>query len=187
VAEADFVWQDRRLNVDREAAGMWRRQLGLQRDDYPFTVEHSIGALVPFAAQHFPSARVLAVIIHPACPFDMLDRLAGLLKARIERDDAVVLLSMDFAHRLDSRETARRDRESLAVLKALDGRFTRRLTSDCPKGWYVFARALQDCGPRLDVLCHTTNEEYLGTAQEDVTSYFFAIVSSDAAAGRPVR
>ncbi len=181
VAEADFVWQGRRLVTDRQTARMWQRELGLERDDYPFLFEHSITSLLPFAAEHFLAARIVAVIIHPECSFGRLDELVGLLRRRASRGKTLVLLSTDFAHHLDTQETEKRDRESLAVLQAMHTHYTRRLTCDCLKGWYVFARALRGRDPSMEIVFHTTNEQYLNAPQDDITSYFFAIVTADVA------
>lgn len=114
----DFLTALGTVPLDREGAVVLLRS-ELVSESSLFSHEHGVQALLPFIAHHFPGAFVLPVAIGKRSTPKEWGTLAELL-APIVDGDTLIVQSTDFSHYLDREETAKRDRESLAVLLSGD-------------------------------------------------------------------
>lgn len=173
----DFRWEGRTISIDRESANNWNAKLGLPPDRIPFFTEHSIFTIVPFIKHAFPDALLVPVIINPSASSHTIDQLADILAGSLDDADTptIVLTSIDFAHHLNTEETNRRDVLSFQALLKADVLSIQDITCDSPKSVQAMFSAIDGRDPQADVIFHTTNEDFLGVPQDDITSYFFVL------------
>jgi MEMO1 family protein len=152
------------------------------RDESTFRGEHSIGALVAFIKYYFPDAKLLPIILHYRLEPEDTDQLDNILKEILDKDD-FLLVSSDFVHGKNQKETDRLDEINKEILLDYTGRREPadfiELQSDCRKCVRILFRRVSDSGEqksgRARILYHTSSHRLGGGAASQGTSYFFAV------------
>ncbi|MEW6662399.1 MAG: AmmeMemoRadiSam system protein B [Bacillota bacterium] len=144
-------------------------------DDQVLSGEHSIGAVVPFLKHYLPEARVIPLILQADVTLAEVSRLAQLLLS-IPGGPPLIVASVDFSHYLTRPEADRKDRETLAALRAFD--LPRLFTMgndhlDSPPAIGLLFQAMAEKGIKtFDVLAHNNSGVILGNDLIETTSYF---------------
>lgn len=166
------------VQSDRGRARALAARLGVELEPRVFDPEHGVSTLAPYIARHFPGARIVAIAYRGSPPLDqpMAERLARALAPAFSgegRGGNFLLVSTDFSHHGDPRQTAARDARSRAFFDAPSLSTWILAGCDNRPGIYVLARLLGS-KPRASVLYHCDSFALSGRGREDITSYFFS-------------
>lgn len=153
------------------------KQLNVNPDSRVFEFEHGVSALMPYLKKYFPDALVVAIAVESETPLNvpMSQTLADILKNEFDEEGRKInflLISSDFSHHQDLKETKRRDDFSQEYLKNPGGNSWYSVACDNRPGIYVLDRLgkknLESC-----ILYHTNSWEIAHQDEDDITSYFF--------------
>lgn len=163
---------------DRGEARAIAARLGVELEPSVFDPEHGVSTLIPYIANHFPRAKVVALAYRGEPPVDqpMAERLAAALAPAFrpeKRNENFLIVSTDFSHHGNRGTTDARDGRSNVFFDAPAPSNWILVGCDNRPGIYALSKLL---GPaaRSIVLCHTDSFELTGLGQEDITSYFFS-------------
>ena len=165
-----FVESDR--EKVRELAGLL--EVGL--DPGVFDVEHGVSTFMPYIKKYFPEAKVIAIAYEGEAPVNVpiARRLAEVLENEFNEKGKMenfLLISADFSHRGNLKETNRNDYRAQQYLKM--GRVSwNMLFCDNHPAFYILDR-LGKNKLETHILYHANSWEISGYGEDDITSYFF--------------
>jgi AmmeMemoRadiSam system protein B len=175
IITSDLTWQTPFGAVDPDGEALSRLTGGIASSEPEvLTYEHSISGVMPAIARYLPGARVLPLALRHDLPAAEIERLAAALAPLLDSRTAIVA-AVDFSHYLSAGEAARRDRETLAALEALDS--TRILSFgdehlDSPAAVAVLMEAARLRGAgEFELRENASSSELGGPAASGVTSY----------------
>ena len=179
---ADVSWNagsGRTTMTERKAEAAVAQALGVSYDAQVFPLEHGITTLIPYIARYFPDARVAAVAVGGEPPVNQSDaeRLTRALAPYFTKQNRVynfLLISTDFSHLSDIKETARKDAFSRRFFDAPSDKTWIYAVCDNRPGIYVLAHLIDE-DTKCALLFHTTSYELSGKGEDDITSYYFSL------------
>jgi len=118
------------LPPDTETSERFIRELGAEINDSLLLREHSISAVMPFAAAYFPDAAVACLLVSGLENPDTARRIAALLASVAETRDCLFVFSVDFSHFLPPEETEICDEQTRAAVLAGDLASIARMGND---------------------------------------------------------
>ncbi len=163
------------LRINSRLADKLRSATGSKWDPYSFPGEHGIGIPASFIKKHFPDATMVPVVLEIAgLRMNVLELLAEAIAAAMKKDSSIFLLvSSDFSHNEGLELTRRRDAQSEAALRDLNGTSARNVCCDNNAGMVVLGLVLEALGRGKGfTAAHSSGFEIVGI-QENITSYFF--------------
>ncbi|MBN2441182.1 MAG: AmmeMemoRadiSam system protein B [Spirochaetales bacterium] len=173
----DYIWGRKRVGINKKAANELIEFLSIIYDPYPFKREHSVLCHIPFIASFFPSADIVPVIIDHDLALSLCRKVSTFIRNYMKNNPGCfVLLSMDFSHHLSAGETRKRDTAAISILMEMNPEFTREITCDSPRSWYIFTTLFSGNPVCMDIRYYTTNERFLRQPVSDITSYFFSFL-----------
>jgi len=143
-------------------------------DEYPFSREHSISALVGFINYYLPDTKIVPIIVKRNVTRERAENLAQRLNDILPKD-AVVISSVDFSHHLDKISAQFHDETSVSVINSFDYDrvFSREI--DSPASIYTLLRYLELRGAQNMTYKNINSAGFTGNDfSDDVTSYVFA-------------
>lgn len=88
-------------------------------DSRAFENEHGVGALAPFVAREFPSAKILPIFLRADLKLDQAQELGRLL-AKLADDKTFIVVSSDMSHYLKESDARQHDVETIKWLQQKD-------------------------------------------------------------------
>ena len=147
-----------------------------------FSHEHGVQALLPFAAYHFPQAKIIALAISLKAKQLEWDSLAETL-APLLTPQTLVIQSTDFSHYLPAAEARGKDQETLRVLSGGDPEAILGLREpehlDSKAAQYLqlrLQRQVFQAGPTVIANCNS--QEYTSEPLQSTTSYIVQLYSA---------
>jgi hypothetical protein len=140
-----------------------------------FRDEHSIGAIVPFAARYFPDIPVVPVIVHVDASWKSIQDLSAWL---IGLEDAVIVFSIDFSHYLTRAEAEKKDAMTRDVIEAGDAEQAFALGGahvDSAGSLATALLAARQAGWEIGSISHANADDFLAMPAAETTSYFSVI------------
>jgi gamma-polyglutamate biosynthesis protein CapA len=154
-------------------SGLIEKKAALNEEE-PFSMEHSISALVGFMKFYLPDAKIVPIIVKRGTNLEKAENLAKTLD-KILPDDAVVISSVDFSHHLNKTASVFHDAKSISAIRNFE--YERILESevDSPVSIYSLLRYLDmRSAHKLDYKNMNSADFSSSNLSDDVTSYFFA-------------
>ena len=179
---ADVSWNaggGRVVRTASEVEAKIAKTLGVPYDAQVFPLEHGITTLVPYIARYFPDARVAALAVNGEPPVNQSDaetltRAIAPYFTSENKKNNFLLISTDFSHLSDIKETARKDAASRRFFDAPSGTTWIYAVCDNRPGIYALARLIGE-DTKCALLFHTTSYELSGLGADNVTSYYFSL------------
>jgi MEMO1 family protein len=162
---------------DRQEAARLARGLEVNLEPAVFDPEHGVSTLMPYIAEYFPRAKVVAICYRGEPPLDqpMASRLVEALAPRFDAKGKMknfLLISTDFAHHGDREGTDLKDDRTRRFFSAPSAETWIFAGCDNRPGIYTLSRLL-DPSTRCSVLYRSDSFELSGHGADDITSYFF--------------
>lgn len=151
-------------------------------DRQVFGAEHGASALMPFINKYFPEAKVVAIAIdgEPPMNIDYAEKLYQTIEPFFRgnnKKDNFLLISTDFAHHGNVEQTKKKDERSLIFFNNLKHENWLFCGCDNRPGIYVLSKFLTD-NSTVNYLRHTDSFEISGEGEDDITSYYFSLISN---------
>lgn len=96
---------------------------GVRLDGEAFRGEHGVGALVPFAARVFPSAKIVPIMVRQTTDAQTGAALATWVRDELKHKETIVVVSSDLSHYLPAETALQNDEETRASLRKGDADF----------------------------------------------------------------
>ncbi|MDR1838188.1 MAG: AmmeMemoRadiSam system protein B [Treponema sp.] len=181
-------WESSFGKVESDRAKVYRlaELLEVGLDPRAFEVEHGVSTLMPYIKKYFPDAKVVAVAHEGDPPVNTLlsRRLADALESEFDekgKQENFLLISTDFSHHANIKETARRDNSSRQYLENPNDISWNMAVCDNRPAVYVLNR-LGKNNLESYILYHTSSREISNQGEDDITSYFFVFFADKIAA-----
>ncbi len=147
-----------------------------KNDPTPLASDHSLEVIMPFIKFYMPNTQVVPLLISGHLSQDQLQSTVSCL-IPIVNFDTLILVSSDFSHYLSSGRAARKDKETLALIKSRDIRKIMTLDSsnlDSPPSLSILLELLSAINAnKLEVFDHTDAILVAGTPNLATTTHFF--------------
>jgi len=143
-------------------------------DDHRLEEEHSVGALIPFAAYYLPGTRVVSLVLSTALTMADTRELAGTLLEALEGKRFLLLASVDFSHGLPYEAARQMDEKTRRIIDLRDYQGLYDLGNeslDSPETLAVFLRIMDGIGAEGRLLETGNSFEVVGIRGEATTSY----------------
>lgn len=178
----DFTWKCENGNKvfsDTNKVLQIADKLGVGLDKHVFYPEHGVSTLVPYISKYFPNAKIVAIAVkgEPPVDVDYAQRLYDVLCPYFEgraRKENFLVISTDFSHHDNLKETLRKDSSSKKYFETPDLKNWFLCGCDNRPGIYVLSKFAND-DTKVVHLEYTNAYEICGES-EDITSYFFSLL-----------
>lgn len=137
--------------------------------------EHSIAALVPYIKHTFPNSEFVPILIHGNMKMKDCIRLSDLLSRFAERNNSLILASIDFSHGLLPVEALKNDELTMKIIEQRDYIALLGLGNeylDAPPTLAAFLMTMDKLGAKNELLFeHSEASKFMGKPLFDTTSY----------------
>jgi len=162
------------LETDAAAVAGMEKLSFIHEQDF-FYREHGLQAVLPFIKYYFPKAKIIALTFKETTPRLQLEQTVDELK-KILTPDSLVVQSTDFSHYLTPDQAARRDEQTIKILKQGDaaGLFSLNQPAnlDSIASQYVQTRLQNEFfKSKFYLLDHKNSQDYTKEKVESSTSY----------------
>lgn len=145
--------------------------VGVERNDKPFSEEHGISNIIPFLKRALPTARVVPLIVRPSTPVDLALAEAEMI-APLLNDETLVVGSFDFSHGYTSGMADAHDAIALAAIEKQNFADFSSLDVDSPAGLALMVKLMANRQANFKLLVHGNAAKLLAKPEmDDVTSY----------------
>jgi AmmeMemoRadiSam system protein B len=165
---------DRVLSKDLIKSGVVRVE------EQAFEGEHSIGLQVGYIKAVFPDVKILPIVLKRGQRLENLQSLSKQINS-LNKENLLVLASLDFAHHVDNKTAKAQDQESLRYLNSIDFDSAKKINVDSQESLYVLLNYLfiPKSSYKFDYT-NTNAAEFINNLNlSDVTSYFFGYYYKD--------
>jgi AmmeMemoRadiSam system protein B len=143
-------------------------------DEDPFSMEHSISALVGFIKFYLPNTKIIPIIVKRGTNREKAENLAKSLD-EILPDDAIVVSSVDFSHHLGKAASLFHDERSVSAIRNFEYQRVLESEIDSPVSIYTLLRYLDMRSAHKMDYKNINSADFSGNnLSDDVTSYLFA-------------
>ena len=145
----------------------------------PFGKEHSMYAHATFIKNFFPNATVVPIILKWKTPDEEVDRLVAYLDSMQEKQDTLIVGSVDFSHYLPQLAADFHDQSSFAAIQGFDQNAIKSIEVDSPATLRLVTRWAELQGlTKVSQLSHTNSQDYFfQTTLERTTSHQYIAFS----------
>jgi AmmeMemoRadiSam system protein B len=169
------------VESDKEKVKRLSESLNVNLDPGVFQYEHGVSTLIPYIKKYFPLAVVVAIAYEASPPVNvpLSRRLADVLEKEFGEDgkqENFLLISADFSHHGSLEETYNRDKIALQYFEDSAGIPWNMVICDNGPGIYILNQLGKNNMERI-ILYHTNSWEISGEWEDDVTSYFFVLIT----------
>ncbi|MBP5588072.1 MAG: AmmeMemoRadiSam system protein B [Treponema sp.] len=166
---------------DKEKTESIAKELDVGYDTQVFYPEHGVYTLIPYIHRYFPDADVVAIAVNgePPVNVDYAEKLYKVIEPYFDengRKENFLLISTDFSHHADRKETYRKDKISEKFFKKRKLKDWFVCICDNRPGMYVLSR-MADEKTNVVHFVHTDSYKISGQGKDDITSYFFSLLS----------
>lgn len=120
VAEKDWMTKGDLVEADKKAIALLREKKSLfALDNEAFEKEHGISNLLPYVKKHFPSAKIVPIMIRDGLPQKKAEEILEVFAQNFETG-TMVILSADFSHYIGQTAGRMHDQESLRAIESFD-------------------------------------------------------------------
>lgn len=134
-----------------------------------FLSEHGIYTEIPFLAHYFPRAKIVPLILKNDYNYDDFVKLGQALREK-SGNETLLVVSSDFSHNTTHEQAEEWDRNSLEVIKNLDGAQFDELHNDCRSCIALLAGFLNGEKHNFHLIESKDSTDFGGT-NSNVTSY----------------
>ncbi len=165
-------WQTPYGILEANQAGISKYVLDgeLSINDHVFKNEHAIYTLVPFIKRSMSSIKIVPIVLAT----NMSDEDAYELGQQLVSENAVLIVSSDFAHHVTVEEAKSLDEKSLLGLKDLRLDSLDQITNDCRQCLALLAGYLSDQSATFELKDNKISADYGPARDDDLTSYVSA-------------
>jgi AmmeMemoRadiSam system protein B len=165
------------VQSDKEKVNRLAQRLNVSLDPWAFRVEHGVSTLMPYIKKYFPKSKVVAVAYDGdiSVNIPISSRLADALENAFDKKGKrknFLLISTDFSHRGNIKETAETDYNSRRYLNNPADISWYMVGCDNRPGIYILDK-LGKKNLESFILYHTNSWEISTQWEHDITSYFF--------------
>jgi len=165
------------VESDTKKVKEFSRLLDVDTDERVFEYEHGICDLMPYIKKHFPQSKVVAIIISGDSEVNTktCNLLADILEKEFKnkrKQDNFLIISSDFSHKGDLKETFINDSKSEQYLRNVAQVPWNIVNCDNRAGIYIFNR-IRKIETESVILYNKNSWEISGQGEDDITSYFF--------------
>lgn len=176
VITSDHAWETPYGLVMASQSSVAQLKTCATTDPIPLKNDHALEVLMPFIKVYLPTAEVVPLLISGHLT---QSELAGLVACLIPllSPDTLVLVSSDFSHYLSSTNAAKKDLETLSLLKSWDLKKILTLTSDnldSPPSLVVLMELMGVVNAKkLQVFDHTDASVIVHSPHQATTTHYF--------------
>ncbi|MBU4347110.1 AmmeMemoRadiSam system protein B [Patescibacteria group bacterium] len=172
------------LEPDLDLIGKLNKSSFASIEEWPFAGEHSISGLVGFIKRSFPQVKIVPIIIKLNAAEEECSDLAKAIAVNADKENTLILASVDFSHYQPAAVADFHDLKSNAVISAFDFSRIYDLEIDSPPSVYTVLKYLEAAGAKQSKIIFSTNSGSLTDKPDDpATSHNFFYFKS----GAPVK
>lgn len=142
----------------------------LSINDHVFKNEHAIYTLVPFIKRSLPNAKIVPIVLAT----NLSDEDAYDLGQKLDLENAILVVSSDFAHQVSEDEAKSLDEKSLVALNPPTLDTLDQITNDCRQCIALLAGYLLDKQTIFELKANKTSVDFGPARVNDLTSYVSA-------------
>lgn len=142
----------------------------LSINDHVFKNEHAIYTLVPFIKRSLPNAKIVPIVLAT----NLSDEDAYDLGQKLDSENAILVVSSDFAHQVSEDEAKSLDEKSLVALNPPTLDTLDQITNDCRQCIALLAGYLLDKQTIFELKANKTSVDFGPARVNDLTSYVSA-------------
>lgn len=142
----------------------------LSINDHVFKNEHAIYTLVPFIKRSLPNAKIVPIVLAT----NLSDEDAYDLGQKLDSENAILVVSSDFAHQVSVEEAKSLDEKSLVALNPPTLDTLDQITNDCRQCIALLAGYLLDKQTIFELKANKTSVDFGPARVNDLTSYVSA-------------
>ncbi|MBP9781618.1 AmmeMemoRadiSam system protein B [Candidatus Woesebacteria bacterium] len=135
-----------------------------------FKNEHAIYTLVPFIKRSIPTAKIVPIVLAT----NLSDEVAYELGQKLDSENAVLILSSDFAHQVSEKEAKSLDAKSLVALNPPTLDSLDEITNDCRQCIALLAGYLSNQQSTFELRTNKSSADFGPARDDDLTSYVSA-------------
>lgn len=165
-------WQTPYGILEANQAGISKYVLDddLSINDHVFKNEHAIYTLVPFIKRSLPNAKIVPIVLAT----NLSDEDAYDLGQKLDSENAILVVSSDFAHQVSEDEAKSLDEKSLVALNPPTLDTLDQITNDCRQCIALLAGYLLDKQTIFELKANKTSVDFGPARVNDLTSYVSA-------------
>ncbi len=144
-------------------------------NNVPFKKEHSTYAHATFIKNFFPKAEIAPFILRWKTPDQEIDQLATFINSLANKEDILVVASIDFSHYISYLAADFHDQSSFTAIQNFDQKDIKSIEVDSPASLQLITRLAQKQGlMKTSLLKHTNSQDFFGEViLERTTSHEF--------------
>jgi len=142
----------------------------LSINDHVFKNEHAIYTLVPFIKRSLPNAKIVPIVLAT----NLSDEDAYDLGQKLDSENAILVVSSDFAHQVSVEEAKSLDEKSLIALNPPTLDTLDQITNDCRQCIALLAGYLSNQQSTFELRTNKSSADFGPARDDDLTSYVSA-------------
>ncbi len=145
----------------------------------PFGKEHSIYGHAPFIKNFFPKAEIIPFIVKWKSSDKEVDQLATLIKSFDNKDDILLIASVDFSHYIPHLAADFHDESSIVAIQNFTQNAIKSIEVDSPASLRLITRFVEQQNlMKATLLRHTNSQDFFREQKlEQTTSHLFIAFS----------
>jgi AmmeMemoRadiSam system protein B/AmmeMemoRadiSam system protein A len=89
-------------------------------DESPHIPEHSLEVQIPFLQKIFPSLKIVPIIIGPATPYELLEKMSSTISEKIKNKNVLLIASTDMSHYHPYENAVEIDKRTISLIEKFD-------------------------------------------------------------------
>lgn len=158
------------LEANQASISQYVSEGELSINDHVFKNEHAIYTLVPFIKRSMPNAEIVPIVLATG----MTDESAYELGQKLVLENAILIVSSDFAHQVSEKEAKLLDEKSLVALNPPTLDSLDEITNDCRQCIALLAGYVSDKQTTYELKSNKTSADFGPARVNDLTSYVSA-------------
>lgn len=169
-------WPNFSIEIDQEAVDGLEKEKFIFSENAAFDGEHGIEGLLPFVEKHFPTQKVLPIVLKEDFSVSDANKLASFLN-NLE-GETLLILSADFSHYLDDGFAQFHDQKAIELIENFDFSQVDNLDIDCVGGLRTIMQFANSGGYNNFTLTANSNsskiggKNFIGETTSYITGYF---------------
>lgn len=117
IQSTDKTYEKNDINLDLEKIFALSKTNFLAIESADFDKEHGIYTHAPFIKKYFPNAKITPIIIKSGAPQKILDTLIAAISQNFEKNQTMIIASVDFTHYTAENFASKNDKNTIAFLQ----------------------------------------------------------------------